>query len=53
MVDVLTRPPDLAAVLEAQSREQLAKWTINALSSVEYITRQLQLLPTLNGSERV
>ena len=53
IVDTLEDPPDIVIVVEAPDREQLAKWAIEALSSVENITGQVQLLPTRNGSSRI
>jgi len=46
IVDALEGPPDVIIVMEAAEREQLAKWTIEALSSVETLTEQVRLLPT-------
>ena len=50
MVDALEGPPDVVVLIEASEREQLAKWTIEALSSVEMLTEQVRLLPTWDGS---
>ena len=53
MVDALEGPPDIVVIIEAPEREQLAKWTIEALSSVEMLTKQVRLLPTRDGSNRM
>ena len=53
MVDALEGPPDIVVVIEAPEREQLAKWTIDALASVEMLTEQVRLLPTRDGSNRI
>ena len=53
MVDALEGPPDIVVVIEAPEREQLAKWTIEALASVEMLTEQVRLLPTRDGSNRI
>jgi len=50
IVDAVEGPPDVVVLIEAPKREQLAKWTIEALSSVEMLTEQVQLLPTRDGS---
>ena len=53
MVDALEGPPDIVVVIEAPEREQLAKWTIEALASVEMLTEQVRLLPIRDGSNRI
>ena len=53
IVDALEGPPDVVVLIEAPEREQLAKWTIEALSSVETLTEQVRLLPTRDGSSRI
>ena len=53
MVDALEGPPDIVVVIEAPEREQLVKWTIEALSSVEMLTEQVHLLPIRDGSYRI
>jgi len=53
MVDALEGPPDIVVLIEAPEREQLAKWTIDALASVEMLTEQVRLLPTRDGSNRI
>jgi len=53
MVDALEGSPDIVVVIEAPEREQLAKWTIEVLSSVEMLTEQVRLLPTRDGSNRI
>lgn len=49
MVDVLEGPPDLIIMAEAAGREQLAKLTIKALTSVETMTEYFRLLPARDG----
>jgi len=53
MVETLEGPPDIVVLIEAPEREQLAKWTIDALASVEMLTEQVRLLPTRDGSNRI
>ena len=53
MADALEGPPDVVMLIEAPERERLAKWTIEALSSVETLTEQVRLLPTRDGSNRI
>ncbi len=53
MVDALEGSPDVIVLIEAPEREQLAKWTIDALASVEMLTEQVRLLPTRDGSNRI
>ena len=53
MVDALEGPPDIVVLIEAPEREQLTKWTIDALASVEMLTEQVRLLPTRDGSNRI
>ena len=53
MADALEGPPDVVVLIEAPKRERLAKWTIEALSSVETLTEQVRLLPTRDGSNRI
>ena len=53
LADALEGPPDVVVLIEAPEREQLAKWTIEALSSVEMLTEQVCLLPTRDGSNRI
>lgn len=45
MVDIVEDPPDIVMVVEARQRRRLAKLTIEALSSIEAMTENLQLLP--------
>ena len=45
MADALEGSPDVVVVIEAPERKQLAKWTIQALASVEMMTEQVHLLP--------
>ena len=52
IVDALEGPPDVVVLIEAPKREQLAKWTIEALGSVEMLTEQVRLLPTRDRSKR-
>ena len=49
MVDALEGPPDIIMVIEAEERQQLAKLTIQAISSVETTTENVCLLPVKNG----
>jgi len=53
IVDALEGPPDVVVLIEASEREQLAKWTIEALGSVEMLTEQVRLLPTWDISSRI
>ena len=53
MADALEGPPDVVVLIEAPKRERLAKWTIEALSSVETLTEQVRLLPTRDESNRI
>ena len=53
MADALEGPPDVVVLIEASQREQLTKWTIEALSSVEMLIEQVRLLPTRDGSPRI
>lgn len=51
MADVIEGPPDVVMVVEAQGRRRLAELTVNALSSIESMTKDLQLLPvTADGN---
>jgi hypothetical protein len=45
VADVIEGPPDIVMVIEARGRRRLADLTVEALSSVENITGDLQLLP--------
>ncbi len=45
MADVIEGPPDIVMVIEAQGRRRLAQLTVEALSSVENMTGDMQLLP--------
>jgi hypothetical protein len=49
MVDMLEGPPDILVVVEAETRQELAELTVDALSSVEEYTDNLQLLPGRHG----
>ena len=53
MTDELEGSPDVLILVEAPEREQLAKWTIEALNSVEKWTEKIQLLPTKDSSNRI
>jgi len=53
IADALESPPDVIVLIEAPQREQLAKWTIKALSSVETLSEQVRLLPTRDGSNSI
>lgn len=46
-VDVLDGYPNLIAILEAESRQELAELTAQAIDSVETMTKSLQLLPVM------
>ena len=49
LVDVLEGSPDIIMMIQAQSRQQLADLTSQALATVESMTEQVGLLPTQNG----
>ena len=49
MVDLIEGQADVIAVVEAPERHELAKLTVQALSSVETVIEDLQLLPARNG----
>ena len=51
MVDVLEGSPDVIMVLQARNRQQVAEFTNQALSSVESMTEDLQVLPVRNSSD--
>ncbi len=51
--DALEDSPKVVVVIEAPERKRLAKWTIEALSSVETLTEQVRLLPTREESNRI
>lgn len=44
MIDVVEGPPDIIMVVEARGRRRLADLTIKAISSIESMTKALQLL---------
>jgi len=48
-VDVLEGQWDVITAIEASSRPRLAQLLVRAISSVETITEDIQLLPTNNG----
>lgn len=48
-VDVLEGPPDVIIAMEAAERDQLAKLAIQALVSVETMTKDVCLLPAKPG----
>ncbi len=51
MADIVEGPPDIVMVVEARQRRRLAELTVEALSSIEGMTENLQLLPvTANSS---
>jgi hypothetical protein len=51
VADIIEGPPDIVMVIEARGRRRLANLTIEALSAVENVTGDLQLLPVAaNGS---
>jgi len=45
MADPLEGPPDVMVVVEAPERQELADFTVNALSSVENMIENVRLLP--------
>jgi uncharacterized protein with GYD domain len=49
-VDVLEGQWDVITAIEASNRSRLAKLVVRAISSVETITEDIQLLPTYDGS---
>ena len=49
IADLLEGPPDVFLMVEAPSRQKLAKLTVGALVSVESMTEDLCLLPVHNG----
>jgi hypothetical protein len=51
MLDVVEGPPDIIMVVEAHGRRRLADLTINAISSIENMTKDLKLLPVTDISE--
>ena len=48
--DTVEGPPDVVIVMEAPTREQLAKWTVEALTLVEMMTEHAMLLPARDRS---
>jgi hypothetical protein len=50
-VDVLEGSPNVIMVLQTRNRRQLAEFTNQALSSVESMTEDLQVLPVRNSSD--
>ena len=46
MADALESQPDIIIVIEAPTREQLARLTMQVLASIENLTEQVCLLPT-------
>lgn len=49
-VDALEGQWDVITAIEASSRSRLAQLLVRAISSVETITEDIQLLPTYDGS---
>ena len=49
-VDVLEGQWDIITAIEASNRQRLAQLLVRAISSVETITEDIQLLPTYDGS---
>ncbi|MFC1976681.1 hypothetical protein ACFLWS_00190 [Chloroflexota bacterium] len=49
-VDMLEGQWDVITAIEASNRMRLAQFLMQAMSSVENITEDVQLLPTCNGS---
>ncbi len=52
MADIVEGPPDIVMVVEAHQRRRLAELTIEALSSIEGMTENLQLLPVTANRTR-
>lgn len=52
MLDVVEGPPDIIMVIEARGQRRLADLTIKAISSIESMTKELQLLPVTGVRER-
>ena len=50
MADALEAPPEVVIVMEAATREQLARLTIGALATVDALTEQVHLLPVRDRS---
>jgi len=48
--DTVEGPPDVVIVMGAPTREQLAKWTVEALATVDALTEQVCLLPARDRS---
>jgi hypothetical protein len=51
MADVLEGPPDVALVIEAPGRQQLARLAMQTLTSVETLTEHICLLPASQNSD--
>ena len=49
-VDLLEGPPDLLAIFEAFNRQRLAELTVEALATVEQMTKNVCLLPVISNS---
>ncbi len=47
MADIVEGPPNVVMVVEARQRRRLAELTIEALTSIEGVTENLQLLPVI------
>lgn len=52
LLDVLEGPPDVVMMVQARERHRLAELTIEAVASVEHLTEDLQLLPTVDSNNR-
>ena len=50
-IDLLEGPPDVVLTVEAPNRQKLAEFTVEALTLVESMTEETQLLPVCIGSE--
>jgi hypothetical protein len=48
-VDCVEGPPDIVMMAEAEDNQKLADLTIKALTSVENLTEDIQVLPVCNG----
>ena len=51
-VDVLEGQWDIITAIEASNRSRLAQLVVRAISSVETITEDIQLLPSCDGSDK-
>jgi predicted dinucleotide-utilizing enzyme len=49
IADTLQGPPDVMIVVEASNRQSVAELAIQALASVETMTKGVRVLPTRDG----